>query len=78
MKKIALLILIFAFIALEIVKLFVEISPQINNSIYGIIAIFAVYFSVFHLNLKEGIKKRYQDYNDNFKRNREQKKSRVL
>jgi hypothetical protein len=61
MKKVTILSIFAIFIIYSIVSLFVEIPKVFNNIFYGIITIFSVYFSIFHLNLSQGIKEKFNE-----------------
>lgn len=61
MNKVTILSVFAIFIIYSIVSLFVEIPKVFNNIFYGIVTIFAVYFSIFHLNLSQGIKEKFNE-----------------
>ena len=61
MNKVNILSVFAIFIIYSIVSLFVEIPKVFNNIFYGIVTIFAVYFSIFHLNLSQGIKEKFNE-----------------
>lgn len=61
MKKVTILSIFAIFIIYSIVSLFVEIPKVFNNIFYGIITIFSIYFSIFHLNLSQGIKEKFNE-----------------
>lgn len=61
MNKVTILSVFAIFIIYSIVSLFVEIPKVFNNIFYGIVTLFAVYFSIFHLNLSQGIKEKFNE-----------------
>lgn len=61
MNKVTILSVFAIFIIYSIVSLFVEIPKVFNNIFYGIVTIFAMYFSIFHLNLSQGIKEKFNE-----------------
>lgn len=61
MNKVTILSVFAIFIIYSIVSLFVEIPKVFNNIFYGIVTTFAVYFSIFHLNLSQGIKEKFNE-----------------
>lgn len=67
MKKISIISIFVLFIIYNIFPFFMEIPKLFNNIIYGIITLFAVYFSIFHLDVGRGIKDRFNKNKNDYR-----------
>lgn len=65
MKKASIILVFLVFIGYNILSLFVEIPKVINNIFYGLTTVVAIYFMIFHLDILNGIKTRFQENKDN-------------
>ena len=65
MNKISIIMIFLILIGYCILSLFIEIPKVINNIIYGLITIVAIYFMIFHLDISNGIKTRFQENKEN-------------
>lgn len=65
MKKASIILIFLALIGYSIVSLFVQVPKVFNNIVYGLITVVAIYFMVFHLNISNGIKTRFQENKEN-------------
>lgn len=61
MNKYLILATFILFMIYSIASLFVEIPKMFNNIFYGVISILAIYFLIFHLNIGQGIKDRFNE-----------------
>ncbi len=61
MKKASIILVFLVFIGYNILSLFVEIPKVINNVFYGLTTVVAIYFMIFHLDISNGIKTRFQE-----------------
>ena len=65
MKKASIILVFLVFIGYNILSLFVEIPKVINNIFYGLTTVVAIYFMIFHLDISNGIKTRFQENKEN-------------
>ena len=65
MKKASIIVIFLVLIGYSILSLFVEIPKVINNIFYGLTTVVAIYFMIFHLDISNGIKTRFQENKEN-------------
>ena len=65
MKKASIILVFLVFIGYSILSLFIEIPKVINNIFYGLTTVAAIYFMIFHLDISNGIKARFQENKEN-------------
>lgn len=67
MNKFTIISIFVLFIIYTILPIFVEIPRLFNNIFYGVITLFAVYFSIFHLDVGRGIKDRFNKNKNDYR-----------
>jgi hypothetical protein len=68
MKKASIIMIFLVLICYSILSLFVEIPKVINNIFYGLTTVLAIYFMIFHLDISNGIKTRFQENKENMEK----------